>query len=68
MPLQAAGLTLYTVEEVAELFQVHRNTIFNYLRSGRLPGRKLGRRWYIAEQDLRAYFGRATREVETSGN
>lgn len=64
MPIQAAGLTLYTVEEVAELFELHRNTVFKYLRTGRLPGHKLGRRWYVSDEALRAYFDRPPEKVE----
>lgn len=56
MPIQVGGLTLFTVEELAELLDVQERTIREYLRDGKLRGRKIARRWYVPEESLREYF------------
>lgn len=43
---------LYTVEEVAELASVTGRTIRNYLKNGRLVGRKIGGQWRFAEAEV----------------
>lgn len=43
---------LYTVEEVAELASVTGRTIRNYLKSGRLVGRKIGGQWRFPETEV----------------
>lgn len=49
-------LKLYTPEEVAELLRCTPRCVYNYLRRGKMPGRKLGGRWLILEDDLHAYL------------
>jgi excisionase family DNA binding protein len=44
----------YTPEEVAEELRVTRRTIYSWLKSGRLPGVRVGRGWRIRAQDLEA--------------
>jgi len=56
MPVKIGDLTLYTVEELSELFDVQAKTIRRMLRDGEIKGRKLARRWYTTEQELRDYF------------
>ena len=41
-----------TVKEVAELLRVHKNTVYNWIRSGNLRAFKVGRQWHIHRQDL----------------
>lgn len=55
-------LKVYTPAEVAELLGFDRVTVYRFLKSGVLPGRRVGaRRWYILEDDLRDYL-RAQKE------
>lgn len=49
-------LNLYTVAEIAERLNVNRRTVTNYIRDGKLRGRKFGRSWYVSEDALRDYF------------
>lgn len=56
MPIQIGSLTLYDVEELASKLQVHEVTIRRLLRLGKLPGRKLAKKWYVSEEALEAYF------------
>lgn len=41
-----------TLSEVAALIGLNRTTVERHLRAGRLPGRKLGRRWLIRRRVL----------------
>lgn len=43
---------LYTVEEVAELASVTSRTIRNYLKAGRLEGRKIGGQWRFSQEEV----------------
>jgi len=45
-----------TVDQVAELLQVHSNTIYLWLLSGKLPGAKIGDTWRIRKSDIDAFF------------
>ncbi len=58
-------LTLY---EAAEQLGVHYMTVYRYVRTGRLPGRKVGAEWRIEPRDLAAFVSRpSTPERPGSG-
>ena len=59
MPIQMGDLKLYPVEELAELLAIQEATVRKILREGRIPGRKLAKRWYVSEDSLKAYFSQA---------
>jgi excisionase family DNA binding protein len=56
MPIQMGDLKLYPVEELSTLLNIQEATVRKILREGRIPGRKLAKRWYVSEDSLRAYF------------
>lgn len=39
---------MLTVDEVATLMRVHRNTVYRWCRSGRLPATKIGKDWRVS--------------------
>ena len=41
-----------TVDEVADYIQVRRETLYRRLRSGKLPGHKVGRAWRFTKQEI----------------
>ena len=47
---------LLTPEEVSDRLRVSRWTVMDYLRAGRIKGRKVGRLWRITERDLQAFI------------
>ena len=49
---------LLTVADVAFLFQVHKNTVYNWIHSGKLQAFKVGRDWRIRKEDLQFLGGR----------
>lgn len=44
--------SFYTVEQVAELLQVHWQTVLNYIKGGKLEAVKLGRGYRISSDAL----------------
>ncbi len=56
MPLHVGSVTLYDVEELSSLLHVHEVTVRKLLRTGKLPGRKLAKRWYVSEDALKEFF------------
>ena len=56
MSIQVGDMKLYDVEEVAEILSVGEPTIRRYLRQGKLKGKKLAKRWYVSEENLKDYF------------
>ena len=49
------GVNLYDLKEVAELLSVTTTTIHNYIKSGSLDARKIGGRWYVAEETIKSF-------------
>jgi excisionase family DNA binding protein len=47
---------MLTPEQVAEYLQASPEVVRRWLREGRLPGFKLGRKWRVDEKDLEAYL------------
>ncbi|KAB8195360.1 helix-turn-helix domain-containing protein [Nonomuraea phyllanthi] len=47
----------YTVDEAAALLGLHVKTVRNYVRDGRLPAVRVGKRYRIAKDDLAAFAG-----------
>ncbi len=67
--------TLYSVDKVAELLNLHVKTVRRHIADGLLPATRIGRQYRIAASDLEAYTGKAlaplrepsrTRRVEVS--
>jgi len=56
MPIKLGDLHLFDVQELSKKFGVNPVTVRGYMRSGRLKGRKIGRKWYLTEEALRDYF------------
>ena len=44
--------TILTIEEAAALLKVSKSTLYKLVESGRVPARKLGRRWRFSRVDL----------------
>jgi excisionase family DNA binding protein len=44
------------VDEVAALLRVGPEAIYRQLRTGKMPGRKLGREWRVSRQALLAWL------------
>ena len=49
---------LYSVEQVAELLNLHVKTVRNYVREGRLKAIRIGKQYRISGEDLAVMTGR----------
>ena len=49
-----------TSEQVAEMLQVHQITVLKYLKSGVLPGIKIGRMYRIKESEVEEFLENKT--------
>ena len=56
MSITLGKVTLFTVEELAERLDIQERTIREYLREGKLQGRKLAGRWYVTDDAIADYF------------
>ena len=59
MPIQIIGTNLYSVTELSEKLNVTTVTIRNYLKQGKLKGKKVMGRWLILEEDAMQLFREA---------
>ncbi len=48
---------ILTVEQAAEILQLNPQVVREYLRKGKLPGRKIGRHWRVSEDVLSSALG-----------
>lgn len=51
-------LKLLSVNDVMELLQVSRDTIYRLAAIGEIPGRKIGRAWRFPSDEIEAYVRR----------
>ena len=51
---------VYTLDEVAEILQVSRRTLYTYVREGILPAVKIGTYWRVSEESLQAFISTGT--------
>jgi len=57
---------ILTIEQAAEMLQLNPQVVRQYLREGKLPGRKIGRHWRVVEEDVMAFIregGHSTLEM-----
>ena len=50
------NLEIYTLEEIAELLQVTRRTIYTWIKDGKLKAFKVGRGWRVSRADLDSFL------------
>ncbi|MEH7163125.1 helix-turn-helix domain-containing protein [Priestia megaterium] len=50
---------LYTPQEVADILQLKKTTVYSYIRDGKLTAAKFGKEYRIDELDLKAFIDNA---------
>lgn len=58
--------TFFTVSQVAELLQVHWQTVLNYIKSGRLEAVRLGKGYRISQDALDKFAKQQSSKVVKS--
>lgn len=56
MALSFVNLKLYKLQEVAETTGITIKALRDYCRSGELPARKVGSKWFVTEEALSNFF------------
>lgn len=51
---------IYTLKQVAELLQVSRQTIYNYIRDGKLQATQTGKEYRVTNEQLEAFINANT--------
>ena len=54
--MQAADIKLYTLQEVADVLKVTRQTIYNYVTAQKLKATKYGKEYRVTEEDLQEFI------------
>jgi molybdopterin-binding protein len=60
-------MELLSTEETAEYLRLHTKRVQALARAGRLPGRRVGRKWLFDRRDLDALLGRPRPTMELAG-
>ena len=50
----------YTVQEVADLLQVHWQSVLNYIKNGKLKALKLGKGYRVSQESLDEFIANHT--------
>lgn len=58
--------SLVTVEQAAEILNLHPKTVLRYVRDGRLPATRIGKSYRITRANLDAFAGVANGRSETA--
>jgi len=56
MPNKIRDITLYSVPELSQKLDVTTVTIRNYLKQGKLKGKRAMDKWFIFGEDIREFF------------
>jgi len=57
--------SFYTVDQIANLIDMHPKTIRRYIQDGKLKATKLGKQYRIANNDLNHFMGQQTQDSNT---
>lgn len=58
----AKDIEVYTLEEVQNLLQVTRRTLYNWIKSGKLRAFRAGRQWRVTKEALESFTQTGTGE------
>lgn len=51
----------YTLDEVAQILQLTRRTLYSYVKNGKLKAVKIGRGWRVTETALQEFLSKGTK-------
>lgn len=57
---------VYTLDEVAEIMQVTKRTLYNYIKAGTLHAIKIGKYWRVSEESLQDFISNGTPVVDAN--
>lgn len=54
--MKSNEMKFYTLQEVADMLRVSRQTIYNYVTAKKLRATKLGKEYRVTDEDLQAFI------------
>jgi len=54
--VEALDFEVFDIRQVAAILKVTERSVMNYLKSGKLKGRKISGRWRFTRADIQAYI------------
>ena len=58
----AKDIEIYTLQEIQELLQVTRRTLYNWIKDGKLKAFKVGKDWRITKEALEEFIHSGTKD------
>ena len=55
------SVKVYSLDEVAEILQLTKRTLYSYVKDGKLKAIKVGKSWRVTEESLRDFLERGTK-------
>ncbi len=59
------GVKLYEVEDLVKMMKLSRVSVQAYLRMGKMKGVKIGKRWHVTDENLKAFLSGDTETRES---
>ena len=56
MPIKFSDSKLYSVKELSKILPLCNLSIREYIRKGKIKGKKIGKGWYVRKEDLEAFL------------
>lgn len=57
---------VYTLDEVANILQVTKRTLYSYIKAGTLHAVKMGKYWRVSEENLQDFIANGTPVVDAN--
>jgi len=54
--INISGFKAYDANEVAEMLCLKYRTVTRYIQAGRIRARKIGKKYYVTEEDIREFI------------
>jgi len=68
VPVRMLGEKFYMVEDLIDILPLSKQSIQVYIRSGKLPGRRIGKFYYVSQASLKNFLkGRDKSAIEAEG-
>ncbi|MBA7581097.1 DNA-binding protein [Candidatus Atribacteria bacterium 1244-E10-H5-B2] len=65
MPVRMLTEKFYMVEDLVDILPLSKQSIQVYIRTGKLPGRRIGKFYYVSQASLKEFLrGRDERKIE----
>lgn len=60
MPKKILNITYYSAQEVANILGITRRSVYEYLKTKKLIGSKIGNRWHFTEKQIKDLISKGT--------